>query len=165
MNMDTTINKTFLVYDPNVVSIKKVQHNKHWSNQGRIKDSHRDKNGNLKTYQAYEDHEVPLKFFLPYLELLPDPQLHHPAKELALFVFTMATTLKQRKESLTLTTSSLKIPSSAQSKLELTSSPKVKSTPGLNIISSNTSIEVSNIQSYLKTQIITVQKLEYTTAR
>ena len=70
MNMDTTINKTFLVYDPNVVSIKKVQHNKHWSNQGRIKDSHRDKNGNLKTYQAYEDHEVPLKFFLPYLELL-----------------------------------------------------------------------------------------------
>ena len=39
MNTDATINKTSLVYDSNVVSIKKARHNKYWYNQGRIKDS------------------------------------------------------------------------------------------------------------------------------
>ena len=129
MSTDATKLQTSQALDSNAVLLKKTRHDKHESNQGRVRNSYHDEHGNLKNSTAYEGHELRLKFLLPFLESLPDQKLHQPAKDLASVVLTTSIARRQRKESLLLNTESEKIPASARYKFKLTPSDKVKNTP------------------------------------
>ena len=88
MSKDATKLQAAQAHDSSTVLLKKIRHDKHVSNQGRIKASHQDENGNLLKPSAYTSHESRLKFLAPYLESLPDTKLLHPAKKLAGVIFT-----------------------------------------------------------------------------
>ena len=83
MSTYTTKHQSTRAHNSNATLIKTVRHDKHRSKQGRIKKTHHDADGYLKRSKAYDAHEVHLQFLMPFLELLPDPKLHCPAKELA----------------------------------------------------------------------------------
>ena len=56
---------------------------KHDSNQNRLKDSELKTLGSHENSTASEKQDKHLSFLSPFLELLPDKQLHPPAKDLA----------------------------------------------------------------------------------
>lgn len=112
--------------DLNALLIKIVRYDKHRSNQDRIKEVNHDSDRILKKIKAYEAHELCLRFLMPFLELLPDPKLHHPIKKLASVILTIVITQKRRKDSLLLKTDAPKISSSACYKFKLSPSDVVK---------------------------------------
>ena len=168
MSKDATKLQAAHAHDSSTVLLKKVRHDKHVSNQGRVKASHQDESGNLLKSTAYNSHKSRLTFLGPYLELLPDTKLLHPAKELAGVILTLSIARKQRKESLSVTNSDTeKIPASAQFKFKLTPSEGVKNSPELQAqaINKPTVNKMDELQSFCKGQIIALQKLEYSNAQ
>ena len=154
MSKDATKLQAAQAHDSSTVLLKKIRHDKHVSNQGRIKDSHQDEDGNLLKPSAYTSHESRLKFLAPYLESLPDTKLLHPAKELAGVILTLSIARKQRKESLSVVSDTGKIPSSARFKFRLTPSEGIRNTPEFQAINEPTVNKLEEIWPFFRVKLL-----------
>ena len=166
MSKEATKLQAIQAHDSSTVLLNKVCHDKHVSNQGRIKASHKDESGNLLNSTTYDIHESRLKFLEPYLGSLPDTNLLHPAKELSRVISNLSIARKQRKESLAVTNSdTVKIPTSARFKFKLTPSDIIKNSPEFQAINNPTVSKLDEIHSFCKSKIVPLQKLEYSYAQ
>ena len=154
MSKDATKLQAAHAHDSSTVLLKKVRHDKHVSNQGRVKASHQDESGNLLKSTAYNSHKSRLTFLGPYLELLPDTKLLHPAKELAGVILTLSIARKQRKESLSANSDTVKIPSSARFKFKLSPLEWIKNSTEFQAINNPTVNKLDEIQLFLKVKLL-----------